>query len=117
MVQGMLDLSQTQLSIYRTDKAFGYPLGTDAAPKGIRLRKSRMQDRVGCGKESDAGKSRIHGGHRERKVFVMFVLLLARKSTEENGDRGGRKWTCVATYRRMRERLCWFRYTLVFAVS
>ena len=43
----------------------------------------------------------MHGGHREQKVFVMFVLLLARKSAEENGDICGSEWTCVATYVQM----------------
>ena len=64
------------------------------------------------------GKSQTHGGYRERKVFVMFVLLLlARKSAEENRNIGGREWTCVATYKRTRERFCWFIYILVFTAS
>ena len=45
----------------------------------------------------------------------MFVfLLLAPKSAEENEDMGGGEWTCVATNRRMRERLSYFMYTVVF---
>jgi len=47
----------------------------------------------------------------------MFVLLLARESAGGNGDIGGREWTCVAAYRRMGERLGWFRYTPAFTAS
>ena len=89
-----------------------YPYTVQTKPSDIRLglmqcQKEYNSERVGCRIESEEGKSQMHGGYRERKVFVMFVLLLlVLKSAEENGDRGGREWTCVATYRRMGERLC-----------
>ena len=73
-----------------------YPYTVQTKPSDIRLglmqrRKEYDSERVGCRIESDAGKSQMHGGHGERKVFVMFaLLLLAQKSAEENGDIGGR---------------------------
>ena len=57
----------------------------------MQRRKECGAERVGCRIESDAGKTRMRGGYRERKDFMMFVFpLLARESVGEKGNTGNR---------------------------
>ena len=65
------------LSIYHSDKDFGYALGIDPMSEGMRLGKSWMMER----------------GHGKWKVLVMFVFLCEHGSLQQrSGDmraRGG----------------------------
>ena len=69
-------------------------------------------------KESDMGKSRMRGGYREWRFFVMFVfLLLVWEYCEGKGGMRGREWACVATDRRIGGWLYRLIYTPVFTTS
>ena len=86
MLHGMVGLSHTQ----PIHLSFRQP--SDIRLGLMQRRKEYDSERVGCRIESDAGKSQMAGGHRERKVFVVFVpLLFARKSADEKGGIGGRE--------------------------
>jgi len=72
-------------------------------------RKECGSETVGRGRRSDAGMGRMRRGYVERKVFVMFgPHLLESEFSEAKGSIPGRELTCVATDRRMGERLCHF---------
>ena len=83
MLLDMLSLSRVRsISLYRSDKDFGYALRMDAAPEAMRLSKGRMRKRDGC----------RSGGCGPWEFFEMLVfLLLAGARKGERGYKSKRK--------------------------
>ena len=72
MPLGMINLPRAHcLSLYRSDRSFGYALGMDSVPEATR------HERVGCTKVMEGGSP----------LRCYYFPLLARKSVEEKGGR------------------------------